>query len=101
MRPEDTYFKLTQETARIGWGELARFFAQGRVLRVADGLDLPGVAAAMADDDAAQVKVWQAAGELAPLPDDVAAAWFEEDRTVWAVTVAPYVLVQAEREATG
>ena len=98
MRPNETYFKLAQETAQIRWAELARFFAQGRVLRVADGLDLTVVAAAMADDDAAQVRIWKRANELAPVADDTARRWFEQDRSVWAVTVAPFVLVQARRD---
>jgi len=92
--PSDTYFKLCQETARIGWSELARFFAQGRVLQVAQGLDLPKVAAAIADDDADQVRAWTESKELGAVPDQTAASWFEDKRDVWAVTVAPYVLVQ-------
>lgn len=95
VRPSEHYFKLSRETARIGWNELARFFAQGRVLGVAPGIDLPGVAAALADDDAAKVRAWKDAGELKPVPDDQAREWFEQDVEVWAVTVAPYVLVQA------
>ena len=94
MRPTETYFKLCQETATIKWAELARFFAQGRVLRVAPGLDLPGVAAAMAEDDTDAVSKWSDRGELAAVPDEVARAWFEIDAEVWAVAVAPYVLVQ-------
>lgn len=97
MRPNETYFKLSGETARIRWADLTRFFAQGRVMRVADGLDLPAVAAAMADDDTAQVKAWKNAGELSALDDATAATWFDADIDVWAVTVAPFVLVQVLR----
>ncbi|MEM6638278.1 MAG: DUF2288 domain-containing protein [Pseudomonadota bacterium] len=98
MSPDDTYFKLIEETASIRWADLARFFAQGRVLRVADGLNLPRVGAALAADDTAQVKTWQAAGELGPVSDKDAARWFAEDKSVWAVTIAPFVLVQASRK---
>lgn len=94
VRPTETYFKLCQETAKIDWVDLARFFAQGRVLCVASGLDLPAVATAMADDDADRVSQWSDRGELAAVPDEVARAWFEDRVEVWAVTVAPYVLVQ-------
>ncbi len=94
VRPSEHYFKLSQETARISWSELARFFAQGRVLGVAQGLDLPAVAAAIAEDDAAKVRAWKDAGQLKPVPDEQARDWFAQDVDVWAVTIAPYVLVQ-------
>ena len=94
MDPTDTYFKLCQETARIQWHDLARFFAQGRVLQVTQGIDLPKVAAAMADDDADQVLYWRDRGDLGVVPDQIAARWFEDSAEVWAVTVAPFVLVQ-------
>lgn len=96
----ETYFKLCQETARIEWTALARFFAQGRVLGVATELDLPAVAAAVADDDKDRVSYWSDRGELAAVPDEVARDWFESDVEVWAVTVAPYVLVQRVKPKT-
>ncbi|MFK7887308.1 MAG: DUF2288 domain-containing protein [Gammaproteobacteria bacterium] len=97
MRPNDTYFKLCQETGQIAWSDLTRFFAQGVVLVVADGLDLPGVGTALADDDTQKVAQWKTAGELAAVSDDTARRWFEADAQVWAVTVPPFILVQENR----
>ncbi len=100
MRPNDTYFKLCQETGQIAWSDLTRFFAQGAVLRVTDGLDLPGVAAAIADDDTSKVSSWKNDGHLGPVSDDQARRWFETDAQVWAVTVPPFILVQENREGS-
>ena len=86
---------LNGQTARIRWTELQRFFAQGRVLNVAEGTDLVAVAAALANDDTAQVKIWQHEGVVSPVSDAQASKWFDQDDEVWAVTVAPFVLVQA------
>ena len=92
---DSTFTRLARETARIDFHELARFFAQGRVYAVRQGLDLPAVAAAFADDQAAAVRAWLDGGDVAPVDDATARRWFESRTAVWAVTVAPFVLVQA------
>ena len=89
---------LNRQTARIRWAELQRHFARGVVLRAAGHLDLVAVAAAMADDDRERVAAWQATGELAPATDDEARAWHADDAELWAVVVAPFVLVQEPRQ---
>ena len=88
---------LNRETGRISWRELAPWFARGDTLQVADGLDLVAVATALAADEAATVKAWLAAGQLGPVPADQAARWHEQDASVWAVVVLPWILVQGER----
>lgn len=85
---------MNQETARIPWRELGRYFAAGRVIRVADDLDLVEVAGAIAKDDTTRVKTWLTAGLVAPVADREARDWQEADAVVWAVVVKPYVLVQ-------
>ena len=91
------YAKLLGETAPISWQELQPFFARGSVLCVAGSLDLVGVAEALAEDRKETVGVWLASGELRRM--DVAEAEDYQRRTpqLWAVVVAPWVLVQ-ERE---
>jgi len=91
--------KLNQETARIAWRELGRYFAAGQVIRVAADLDLVDVAGAMAKDDTPRVKTWLTAGRLGPVTDLEAQAWHEADAVVWAVVVKPYVLVQQPADA--
>ncbi|MDZ7670339.1 MAG: DUF2288 domain-containing protein [Gammaproteobacteria bacterium] len=86
--------KLNLETARVYWHELARYFAAGRVIRVAAELDLVDVAGTIAKDDTPRVKTWLTAGQIAPVTDDEAKAWQESGMVLWAVVVKPFVLVQ-------
>ena len=89
--------KLNAETAQIAWQELQRFFAAGAVIAVDPGLDLVEVAWQMSRDNKTQFEQWIADGRVAAVSDAQALAWFEADAAVWAVTVKPWVLVQAPR----
>ena len=98
MNPED--FKrasVNLETARIAWKELQRYFASGATLKVSDALDLVEVAYQISEDNRAQVEQWVKAGQLGPVTDAQALAWYKADADVWAVVVRPYVLVQPIR----
>lgn len=95
---ESLFAKLNRETARIHWRELQRFYAQGAVLEVAAGLDLIAVATAMAEDNATEIQGYLANADLAAVDETRAQAWFENEQELWAVVVAPWVLVQADRE---
>ncbi|MDH3630945.1 MAG: DUF2288 domain-containing protein [Gammaproteobacteria bacterium] len=86
--------KIISETARIPWQELQRFFAAGKVMLVAPGLDLVDVAFALQEDDVDQVKSWTEALQVMPVPDDQAKEWIASDALLWAVVVKPWVLVQ-------
>ncbi len=86
--------RITSETAKIPWQELQRFFAAGKVMLVAPGLDLVDVAYALQEDDVDQVKSWTEALQVIPVPDDQAKQWITNDDTLWAVVVKPWVLVQ-------
>ena len=86
--------KINSETAKIPWLELQRFFAAGRVLLVAPGLDLVDVGYAMQQDDIEQVQRWTDCAQVAPVPDELARAWVSEEASLWAVVVKPWVLVQ-------
>lgn len=95
--PSTLYTKLLGETAAISWQELQPFFARGAVLRVEGGLDLVAVAEALAEDDKGRIVPWLASGELRKLEVLGAEDYLARDPQLWAVVVAPWVLVQ-ERE---
>ena len=88
--------RLNTETARIGWKELERHFARGVLLTVSPKLDLVEVGAHMIHDDKHIIDAWLESGELGKTSDDDAIGWSESEPSLWAVVVAPWVLVQAK-----
>lgn len=94
------YTKLLGETAVISWQELQPFFARGVVLRVVGSQDLVAVAEALAGDDKEKITRWLTAGELAKLDEAGAEDYLTRDPQLWAVVVAPWVLVQERTEVT-
>jgi hypothetical protein len=88
------YLKLLAETAKIDWPELERFFARGMLLRVARDLDLVTVAAAIADNDTAQVTQWLSMGLVERMQSETAADFAARNPELWAVVVSPWVCVQ-------
>jgi len=86
--------KLNQETGRIAWKDLQRFFAAGVVIVAAPELDLVEVAYQFSVDNKAAVAQWMEAGLLAKASDDQARGWLENDAELWSVVVKPWVLVQ-------
>ena len=98
MQPSESTAELKQrlngETAKIGWQQLQKHYASGNVLAVALGSDLIEVAIAMHRDDTAQIKNWLADGSVFEVSDDQAKSWYNQDSTVWALVIPPFVLVQ-------
>jgi len=92
--PSTLYAKLLGETAPISWQELQPFFARGALLRVASDFDLIEAAKAVAQDDREKVAAWLAQGHILKLESEQAQDWLERDPQLWAVVVAPWVLVQ-------
>ncbi len=86
--------KINQETAKIPWIDLLRFFARGRVILVSRGLDLVEVAALASDDRAAEIEARMSEGKIAEVTDEQARHWLEVDALLWAVVVKPWVFVQ-------
>lgn len=86
--------ELVLETAQIRWHELQRFFASGNAIAVDESLDLIYVATEITKDNAAQVKSWMDAGLVDAVNDSQAQTWYEQDVTVWALVIKPWVLVQ-------
>ncbi len=91
--------RLNLETGRITWKELGFFFARGRILQVIATMDLIEVASALANDEAQQVANWLNAHQLQVLPDATAKEWAIDDSNLWAVVVAPWVVVQQRSAA--
>lgn len=87
---------INLETSEIPWHELQRFFASGLAISVSSGLDLVEVAYQFSIDNTTQVEQWLTEEKVKPVTDQQALKWFEEDATVWAVVVKPWVLVQAK-----
>lgn len=94
--------RLNLETARITWPELERYFAGGRVIHVTATLDLIDAAVCMAEDNATQLKNWLDTQQVGQLSDDIAQDWASQrPDNLWAVVVAPWVLVQQRPDAEG
>ncbi|VXC57059.1 conserved hypothetical protein [Pseudomonas sp. 8Z] len=93
------YAKLLGETAAITWQELQPFFARGALLWVEGRQDLVAVAEAVASDDQAKVAQWMAQGVLGKLEDSQAESLQAREPQLWAVVVAPWVLVQERLSA--
>lgn len=86
--------KLNLETARIAWTDLQVHFARGAAVYAAPELDLVAVARLVADDDGREIARLMAEGKFGMVSEAQAAAFWAENREMWAVVVAPWVLVQ-------
>ena len=93
-QPSTLYAKLLGETAPISWEELQPFFARGALLWVAGAQDLVEVALAVAEDDRGKVASWLTDGALRKVEAEQAEDLLGRDPKLWAVVVAPWVLIQ-------
>ena len=89
---------LNQETGKIRWHELQRFFAGGHAIAVDSSLDLTYVAAQIVADNAPQIKLWMDAQLVDVVKDEQAQLWYQQNAVVWAVVIKPWVLVQYSAE---
>ncbi|MFJ3482023.1 DUF2288 domain-containing protein [Pseudomonas sp. NPDC090202] len=94
QEPSTLYAKLLGETAAISWKELQPFFARGALLWVEPTQDLIAVAEAFAENDEAKVAAWLGSGEVGKVSESTALDLLERDPELWAVVVAPWVLIQ-------
>jgi hypothetical protein len=90
--------RLNLETAKIGWAGIQRQFAKGLVLKVVPELDLIDTAARMIRDEKSSVEEWLQQGKIVQANTEDARRWNQEDPDLWAVVVAPWVLVQEASE---
>lgn len=86
--------KINLETAKIGWAELQRFFAAGKVLVVAPDQDLTDVARLMSLDSVDKIERLIVAKKISQVSDDQALSLYESEAVLWSVVVKPYVLIQ-------
>lgn len=86
--------RLYLETSRIRWHELQTYYARGQVVQVGKALDLLDVAAELTADNRVLFEQWLTSGEVGEVSPDIARTWYDRDAELWAVVVAPWVLVQ-------
>lgn len=86
--------ELLEQTAKLEWRELQRFFAQGKLLHVSSDLDLIEVAEMMCKDHAQGLEPLLSSERVCYPSNAQAKRWFEANTMLWTVVVAPYVLVQ-------
>ncbi|MES2821684.1 MAG: DUF2288 domain-containing protein [Pseudomonadota bacterium] len=93
-QPSTLSAKLLGETAAISWQELQPYFARGALLWVDGALDLIEVAQTLVENDQVRVAGWLAAQQLGKVEETRAQDLLARDPELWAVVVAPWVLVQ-------
>ena len=87
--------KVNLETSKIPWHELQRYFASGLAIAVDANLDLVEVAYQFSVDNKIQVEQWLNAKQIGHVSDQQASDWLNNNRSVWAVVIKPWILVQA------
>jgi hypothetical protein len=96
---KELFQKLNQETAKISWTELERFFASGNLVLVNQSLDLIDVGMSIAEDKKFDIEKWMLEKNLSPVTDIQAMEWQNEQPTFWALVIKPWVLVQKVNES--
>ena len=86
--------ELNQETSKIAWSEMQKFFASGSTIFVTNDLDLLDVASDLVLDNSSSINTLMQDNKMHPVTDAQATVWLAENQWVWAVVLAPYVLVQ-------
>ena len=86
--------EIIGETSKIAWQELQYFFASGKAVYISDKLDLVEVASCFASDNKVMVENWMNNKQIMLVTNDQARNWYDNNATVWAVVVKPWVLVQ-------
>lgn len=89
--------KLNRDTARVNWTLLDRYRQEDSVIEVTSSLDLVDVACAFVDDNSTQVAAWLEESAISKVSNEQAQLWQDEDREIWAVVVAPWILVQQQK----
>jgi len=85
---------INNETSKIEWQELQRFFAGGWLIYVSKKNNLLDVAVAFSQDNKELVSKWLTSGEVAKVTDKQAKHWHESNSEFWSTVVKPWVLIQ-------
>ncbi len=88
--------EINLETSLIPWHELQRFFANGSAIAIDTSLDLVDTAYQFSLDNKTLVEQWLKEKKVAPVSDQQALQWHEDNTEVWAVVVKPWILVQEQ-----
>ncbi|MDO4696199.1 MAG: DUF2288 domain-containing protein [Neisseria sp.] len=91
--------KLNAETARIAWSELEVHFARGAAVYIAPSLDLIAAARLIADDDSTTVGKLMQQGLISLVSEQQATQFSRDRQEMWALVIAPWVLVQPVQTA--
>ena len=86
--------KILLETAKINFNDLQHFFASGSLLAVDASLDLVDVALQMTLDNVQQIELWKQQHLLHFVTDQQAQSWHQNNTSLWAVVIKPWILVQ-------
>ncbi|MGB4881773.1 MAG: DUF2288 domain-containing protein [Neisseria sp.] len=86
--------KLNLETARIEWQELQPHFARGAAVYISPDLDLLSVANLVADDNSSVIATLMQQNKFGMVTEELARTFLANNQAMWAVVVAPWVLVQ-------
>ena len=85
---------LAGQTAPMRFSELARWYAQGKMLVIDKHCDLVELGCYFVNDHSAAIEPLIANGSIKPANDALARRWTEKDARLWALVVAPFVLAQ-------
>ncbi|MEP5764013.1 MAG: DUF2288 family protein [Halieaceae bacterium] len=88
--------EIHAQTAQISWRELQPHYARGAVILVEPGMSLVDAAIELRQDNKACFQGWIDEGKIGGVSDELGQQLFELDPMVWAVVVAPWVLVQRQ-----
>lgn len=93
-----TQQKLNLETASIEWKDLQLFFAQGKLLVVEPNSDLVKVASLIADNQLKELESLIEQQNIEFATPDWARNNCEQNTSLWAVVVSPYVVCQLNQQ---
>lgn len=94
---QNLFSQLNLETAQISWPELERFFAAGMLVQIDASLDLVDVAVKISQDDKPYIESLISDGKIKPVSDSQAIGWQQQNASLWAVVIKPWVLVQDKK----
>lgn len=93
--------ELNQETSKIAWSEMQKFFASGSCIYVDSSQDLLDVASELVLDNKPFIESLMSSQKMHPVSDEQATRWLSDDAMLWAVVLAPYVLIQLADDKNG
>lgn len=91
---QSTFQRLNQETAKIHWQELQRYYAGGNMVEIDNTLDLVKTGVEIVQDNKALIESLITEGKIKPVDDKRAQNWLDKNQTLWALVIKPWVLVQ-------